>query len=110
MRPRFSAASFEPSTSATAALSRWTHRVGVSTRICFTPTWNAIGLSLPVAFAAKVVSGSLSPWHSFLPPHAHRRRAFDAGGGESAGRAERTRAQLKKKKGPPDGQPRIAVA
>jgi len=66
MRPRFSVASFEPSTPATAALSRWTHRVGCQSRP-LTPTWNAIGLSLPVALSGTVEIGSLSPWPSTSP-------------------------------------------
>ena len=47
----------------------------------FTPTRNAIGLSLPVELAERFPRGSLSPWHSVLPPLTHRRPAFDAGGG-----------------------------
>jgi hypothetical protein len=39
-----------------------------------TPIWNAIGLSLPVVLDARDAIGSLSPWHSFLPPR---------GGGDS---------------------------
>jgi hypothetical protein len=78
MRPRFSAANNARVTSATAALSRWTHRVGVSPPhvACITPTRNAIGLSLPVAFEASGTIGSLSPWRSVLPP---------PGGGEESG-------------------------
>jgi hypothetical protein len=45
-----------------------------------TPTWNAIGLSLPVVFDARDAIGSLSPWHSFLPPQG--------GGGSVSHRAE----------------------
>ena len=47
----------------------------VVARVAFTPTWNAIGLSLPVVLDARDAIGSLSPWHSFLPPQ---------GGGDTA--------------------------
>jgi hypothetical protein len=47
-----------------------------------TPTWNAIGLSLPVVRDARSPNGSLSPWHSFLPPRAHRRRCRPSMQGE----------------------------
>jgi hypothetical protein len=74
MRPRFGPAIASRSADATAGPSRWTHRVGVSWQHepTLTPTRNAIGLSLPVALAARSPIGSLSPWHSFLPPRAHR--------------------------------------
>ena len=56
---------------------------GVFAACCtITPTWNAIGLRLPVGLDARHAIGSLSPWHSVLPPRAHRRPALDAGGGE----------------------------
>ena len=37
-------------------------------RISLTPARNAIGLSPPVAFAARDGMGGLSPWRSILPP------------------------------------------
>ncbi len=70
MRPRFSAAIATMASRTRAALSRWTHRVGVA-RVragLITPTRNAIGLSLPVASEASIAIGSLSPWRSILPP------------------------------------------
>jgi len=70
MRPRFSAAFAALAAGSTAALSRWTHRVGVSVArsAVFTPTRNAIGLILPVARVERDTIGSLSPWRSVLPP------------------------------------------
>ena len=70
MRPLFSAAIATMASRTRAALSRWTHRVGVA-RVragLITPTRNAIGLSLPVASEASIAIGSLSPWRSILPP------------------------------------------
>jgi len=60
MRPRFSAASSDLAMHATAAKPLDASGGGVSAaRGNVTPTRNAIGLSLPVAFAAKVANGSL---------------------------------------------------
>jgi hypothetical protein len=59
-----------------------------------TPTRNAIGLGLPVVLAVGVADGSPSPWHSILPPHAHRRPAFDAGGGKGAADFSTPQAEL----------------
>jgi hypothetical protein len=72
MRPRLRLAITEGDGSSTASLSRWTHRVGVtgSTRGDDTPTWAAIELSSPVAFADRLEMGELSSWQPFLPPHA----------------------------------------
>ena len=33
-----------------------------------TPTWNAIELSSPVAFAVRLEMGELNSWHSDPPP------------------------------------------
>ena len=70
MRPRFGPAIAVRPAESTAGPSRWTHRVGGVWATCgtVTPTWNAIGLSLPVVLDAIDAIGSLSPWHSFLPP------------------------------------------
>jgi hypothetical protein len=72
MRPRLRLAIADVSTRTTASLSRWTHRVGVIGGICgaCTPTWNAIELSSPVAFADGYEMSELNSWHSFLPPRA----------------------------------------
>jgi hypothetical protein len=53
MRPRLRLAIANLATHTTASVSRWTHRVGVTDALCGndTPTWNAIDLSSPVAFA-----------------------------------------------------------
>jgi hypothetical protein len=67
-----------------SAVSRLARQVGVSlatTSAHFTPTRTAIGLSLPVAIDGTGPLGSLSPWHSALPPHSCRRHAFGIGGG-----------------------------
>ena len=37
-------------------------------RDAFTPTWNAIELSSPVAFADDLEMGELNSWHSVPPP------------------------------------------
>jgi hypothetical protein len=70
MRPRLSAAVADLTLHATAALSRWTHRVGVAdgVRDNDTPTRNAIGLSSPVGVLVDGRVSELSPWHSVLPP------------------------------------------
>ena len=70
MRPRLSAAIANLAPHETAALSRWTHRVGVTGRLCDndTPTRNAIGLSSPVSTFVTVAMSELSPWRSVLPP------------------------------------------
>jgi len=39
-----------------------------------TPTWNAIELSSPVAFADRSHTGELNPWHSFLSPSGGRQQ------------------------------------
>ena len=53
MRPRLRLAIADRALCSTASLSRWTRRVGVTggPRGNDTPTWNAIELSSPVAFA-----------------------------------------------------------
>ena len=63
MRPRFGSAIADCSAHATADPNRWTHRVGVSGRARdnITPTRNAIGLRLPVAFEASVEVGTGTP-------------------------------------------------
>jgi hypothetical protein len=70
MRPRFRSAFADLHASKTADLSRWTHRVGVTGRLCDndTPTRNAIGLSSPVSTFVTVAMSELSPWRSVLPP------------------------------------------
>ena len=70
MRPRFRSAISDLDAYATADLSRWTHRVGVtdSAGAKTTPTRNAIGLSSPVGIRLTVALGELSPWRSVLPP------------------------------------------
>ena len=85
MRPRFGPAIASRLANATAGPSRWTHRVGVSWQHAapVTPTWNAIGLSLPVEFDARDAPGSLSPWHSFLPRHAGGVPSARRGGGDT---------------------------
>ena len=37
-------------------------------RDAFTPTWNAIELSSPVAIADDLEMGELNSWHSVPPP------------------------------------------
>src|SRR5262245_11120746 len=68
MRPRLGAANSTDGTRATAALSRWTHRVGVERlrALRITPTRNAIELSSPAAACSAAVMGELSPWRSNL--------------------------------------------
>ena len=57
-------------------LSRSARQVGVSAHAAvFTPTRNAIGLSLPGEFARPDAIGSLSPWRSILPPQGGGKRA-----------------------------------
>ena len=80
MRPRF-----RPAIADAAAAQRPGQAAGRIGWGChgraLTPTWNAIGLSLPVVFDARDAIGSLSPWHSFLPPR---------GGGQFGSRAPRS--------------------
>ena len=84
MRPRFRSAIADPTARATADLSRWTHRVGVTGQVrdrhphLGTPSHLA-RLSAAVSSAAI---GELSPWRSVLPPLCVEGHAFDAGGGE----------------------------
>ena len=72
MRPRLRLAIADRAHCSVASLSRWTHRVGVTGGMlgAFTPTWNAIELSSPVAFAGRARRGELNSWHSVLPPRA----------------------------------------
>jgi len=63
MRPRLSAVNSNIAARTTAALSRWTHRVGVTGPMCTrrdTPTRNAIGLSRPTACGANFTCGRLA--------------------------------------------------
>ena len=72
MRPRLRLAIADRAPCSVASLSRWTHQVGVTGGMCgaHTPTWNAIELSSPVAFADGSQMGELNSWHSVLPPRA----------------------------------------
>jgi hypothetical protein len=50
-----------------------------------TPTWNAIELSSPVAFAVRLEMGELNSWHSDPPPSCVTKAcktAFVTGGGK----------------------------
>jgi hypothetical protein len=78
MRPGLRAAIADFAATATADLSRWAHRVGVTDCVLGndTPTRNAIGPSSPVGITCTLAVGELSPWRSNLPP---------PGGGKSPG-------------------------
>src|SRR5262245_47991123 len=70
MRPRFRAAASVLATHATAALSRWTHRVGVSGLRASTtpPPGTPSDLARRSSVPLRLTKGGLSPWRSVLPP------------------------------------------
>src|SRR5207248_7388097 len=83
MRPRFRSANADLTAHATADLSRWTHRVGVTgrSRDKTPPPGNAIGLSSPVGGLVGRINWRAKPV-AFRPPPSyvpkaslrHRRR------------------------------------
>ena len=70
VRPRIRLAIADRALCSNRQPKSWTHQVGVTggMRGAYTPTWNAIELSSPVAFADRSEMGELNSWHSFLPP------------------------------------------
>jgi hypothetical protein len=84
MRPRFRSAIADLAAQATADLSRWTNRVGVTggTRNRHPHLGTPSDLARLSAYALIVAIGELSPWRSVLPPLHDEGHAFVIGGGE----------------------------